>query len=41
MAPSTVSALAREGRKPGSAFWFKGGKRRQRLAAATAAAAKA
>jgi NADH dehydrogenase len=30
----TVSALAREARKPGSYFWLKGGKRQQRLAAA-------
>ena len=29
----TVSALAREARKPGSVFWLKGGKRQQRLAA--------
>jgi NADH dehydrogenase len=27
----TVSALAREARKPGSVFWLKGGKRQQRL----------
>jgi NADH:ubiquinone reductase (H+-translocating) len=37
---STVSALEREARKPGSAFWFKGGKRRQRLAAAAKAKAQ-
>ena len=24
---STISSLRREARKPGSAFWFKGGKR--------------
>lgn len=29
----TISFLTREARKPGSYFWFKGGKRKQRLAA--------
>jgi NADH dehydrogenase FAD-containing subunit len=31
---STVSALTRAARKPASVFWFKGGKRQRRLAAA-------
>ena len=30
----TVSFLQREARKPGSYFWLKGGKRRQKVAAA-------
>ena len=35
---ATVSFLAREGRKPGSYFWLKGGKRAKRLAEAKVAA---
>src|SRR4029079_1166574 len=31
----TVSFLQREARKPGSYFWLKGGKRRQKVAAAS------
>ena len=33
----TISFLAREARKPGSYFWLKGGKRREKVAAARAA----